>query len=72
MCLHRGNVGPHESAQPGHHLPSYQEGSSTAGRGGKTDSNVVSPNPQSFNRKVQGSDDFIKDVYDNSTVECKH
>ena len=72
MCLHRGNVGPHESAQPGHHLPSYQEWSSTACRGGKSDSGVVSPNPQSCNRKVQGSDNFIKGVYDNPTVECKH
>jgi hypothetical protein len=41
-------------------------------RGGKTDCNVLSPNPQSCNRKVQGSDNYIKGVYDNPTVECKH
>jgi hypothetical protein len=72
MCLHRGNVGPHESAQPGHHLPSYQEGISTADRGGKTDSNVVPPNLQSCNRKMQGSDNVIKGAYDNPTVDCRH
>ena len=72
MCLHRGNVGPHESAQPGHNLPSFQEGSSTAIRGGKTDCNVESPNKQICNRKMQGSDNFITSVYDKPTLGCKH
>jgi hypothetical protein len=72
MCLHRGNVGPHESAQPAHHLPSYQQGSSSAGRIEKSDSGVVSPELQSCNRKMQGSDNFTKGVYENPTVECKH
>ena len=72
MCLHRGNVGPHESAQPVHHQPSYQQERSSAGREEKWESYVVSPNPQICNCKVRGSENLIKGVYYNPTVERRH
>ena len=70
MCLHRFYVAPHEEAQSGH-LPSYQQGLSPTIQGAK-DCNVESHKMHIYNPEMQRSDDGIKSVFDNPTVEFKH
>jgi len=77
MCLHRGNVGPHESAQPVYH-PSYQPGTIPTMQGGYMNCKVESQcKSESHNKhicylKMQGSDDILRSVTDNPAVECRH
>jgi hypothetical protein len=68
--MHRFYVAPQEAPQPGK-LQSYQQGSSSTIQVAK-ECNIESPNLHIYQRKMQGSDDYIKTVSENPTVEYKH